>query len=246
MSKAIIGIFDSGVGGFTVYEKVKRMTTADIVYYGDTARAPYGNRDQGEIEQFIQDDIVFLKEKGVTHFVNACNSMSVMTTNVILATCDVDVATYTDMIRAFEVHASFAGETSILIVATKATIESGIYQEVLDTKGVTHHTFIFRDLAAGIEQNAEAPVIFSMIEEAVVYAKSVDATHILYGCTHYPLVHDIFVLAQEKYDWNGDYIDPAKYVAEEVALWNLEGESRLYPYASKDTPAFLKQMIRYV
>lgn len=243
---SILGIFDSGVGGFTVYKKIKEVTSANCIYYGDCLHAPYGNKDQSEIIQLIKDDITFLQEKDATHFVNACNSMSVITTDILLKECGVSRENYTDMIRAFEKHAQFGEDDKVLVLATEATIRSGVYQEVLEEKGVGVYTYAFKDLAAAIENNVSRDELLQIVERGVQYAKEVEATHIVYGCTHYPLVHRLFVIAQEKLGWEGEFVDPALYVAKEVVKWNLVGEKSFCPYSSKDTAVFIKNVIKFV
>lgn len=242
--KNSIGIFDSGIGGFSVYEKVRMITSANIIYYGDTLRAPYGNRDNEEIKRFIKDDITFLQDEGVTHFVNACNSMSVNTTDILLRECAIDTAHYTDMIRAFDIHAVFSSHAKVLVLATQATIRSGVYQEVLRKKGVEAFEYSYQDLAQAIESNASKEVLLTIIEGGLLYAQEVGATHIIYGCTHYPLVHTLFLLVNAKVLWQGEFIDPAIFVAEEVKKWDIQGEKKFYPHASKDTPAFINAIVR--
>lgn len=245
-SPILLGIFDSGVGGFSVYKKIRNATQANCIYYGDCARAPYGNRDEAEIVSFIKDDIAFLQEKGVTHFVNACNSMSVLTTNNILDECGIDREKYTDMIRAFDKYAVLPTGSVVLVVATKATIRSGAYQEVFQNKGVSVHTFIYEDLAGAIESNASRDVLLQMIEKSIIYALEQGTTHIVYGCTHYPLVDRLFNEVKEKVKWGGVFIDPAVYVALEIKSWNLSGDGSFIPYSSKDTPAFINNVIKFL
>ncbi len=241
-----IGIFDSGVGGFSVAKEVRKATDANIVYYGDCARAPYGNRTEAEIISFIQDDITFLQDMDVTHFVNACNSMSVLTTDSILRECKIYKEHYIDMIRAFSTHATFGVYDKVLVIATDATIRSGAYQEELIRKGVAVFEYAYKDLAQAIERNATRDELLTMIEVSIIYAQEVRATHVLYGCTHYPLVHELFLVVQEKVGWKGDFVDPANYVAEEVKKWKLEGKRKFYPYSSKDTPAFINNIIKFL
>jgi glutamate racemase len=241
-----VGIFDSGVGGFSVAREVRKVTDANIVYYGDCARAPYGNCEESEIVSFIKDDIIFLQDMEVTHFVNACNSMSVLTTDSLLKECNIQPDQYIDMIRAFSLHVIFSAHDKVLVIATAATIRSGVYQEELIRKGVTVFEYAYKDLAQAIERNATRDELLIMIEVSIVYAQEVRATHVLYGCTHYPLVHELFLAAQEKVGWRGDFIDPAIYVAEEVKKWGLEGKRKFYPYSSKDTPAFINNIIKFL
>jgi glutamate racemase len=244
--KVLLGIFDSGVGGFSVAREVRKVTDANIVYYGDCARAPYGNREESEIVDFIRDDITYLQDMDVTHFVNACNSMSVLTTDALLKECNIKPQHYIDMVRAFSVHATFKKEDAVLVIATKATIRSGAYQEELARKGVTVFEYTYKELAQAIERNATRDELLSIIEKSIVYAQEVGATQILYGCTHYPLIHELFLAAQEKVGWHGTFIDPAIYVAEEIKKWNLEGKRKFYPYSSKDTPAFINNIIKFL
>ncbi len=239
----LIGIFDSGVGGFSVYKKIKTTTTANIIYYGDCLRAPYGNREESEIISFIKDDIRFLQDEGATHFVNACNSMSVSTTNMLLKECHVDKDRYTDMLRAFQTHAVFSEFDIVLVLATTATIRSGAYKKVLSDKGVKVFDYAFKDLAFAIENNAARADLLIMIEKGILYAHDVGATRVVYGCTHYPLIHELFCIVKEKVGWKGEFIDPAVYVAEEVKKWKITGERKFCPYSSKDTPAFIKHVV---
>lgn len=242
----LLGIFDSGVGGFTVYKKIRNITQANCIYYGDCARAPYGNREEAEIVNFIKDDIQFLQEKDVTHFVNACNSMSVLTTDRLLKECGVSPDNYVDMIRAFDAHAVFNNGAVVLVIATTATIRSGSYQEVLKKKGVKVFEYAYSDLAFAIENNIPRGELFQIVKRAIVYAQEVNATHVIYGCTHYPLAYRWFDLAKEECGWEGEFIDPAVYVAEEVKKWNLQGMRSFLPYSSKDTPNFIRNTIKFL
>ena len=245
-NKNLIGIFDSGVGGFSVYKRIQEVTTADCIYYGDCMRAPYGNREEPEIISFIKDDIRFLQDMDVTHFVNACNSMSVFTTNQVLKESNLKPDNYIDMIRAFDIHALFTRDAIVLIIATAATIHSEAYQKVLTKKGVAFYTFIYEDLAYAIENNASRKELLTIVEKSIIFAQSIKATHIVYGCTHYPLIGMLFEEIKNKILWHGEFIDPAMYVLEEVKKWNLKGQSSFVPYSSKDTPAFISNVIKFL
>lgn len=246
MSTPSIGIFDSGVGGFSVAREVRKITDANIVYYGDCARAPYGNREESEIVSFIRDDIKYLQDMDVTHFVNACNSMSVLTTDALLKECKIKPHQYVDMIRAFTLYANYVKDDVVLVIATKATIRSGVYQEAAMRKGAKVFEYVYKDLALAIETNAKRDELLSIVEKSILYAQEVNATHIVYGCTHYPLIHELFLAAQEKVGWRGTFVDPAVYVAKEVKKWNLQGKRKFYPYSSKDTPAFINNIIKFL
>ncbi len=240
----LLGVFDSGVGGFSVYKQIRKVSDADCIYYGDCLRAPYGNREESEIVEFIKDDIRFLQDEGVTHFVNACNSMSVMTTNTLLKECGVHLEQYTDMVRAFDSHALFKEGEKVLVIGTVATLRSGVYQDVLNKKGAQVYEYAFKDLAQAIEHSATHEDLLHIVSPSIAYALEVGATRIVYGCTHYPLAHRIFSYAQKNLGWKGEFIDPAVYVAEDIKKWNIHGERKFCPYSSKDTPAFIKNVAK--
>jgi glutamate racemase len=243
-SKPLPGVFDSGVGGFSVYKEIRKCTTVNSIYYGDTLRAPYGNKEEEEIVGLLKESIIFLQEKDVTHFVNACNSMSVVVTDLLLKSRHIAPHRYVDMIRAFDMHATCGERDRVLVIATVATIRSGVYQKSIEEKGAEVFVYAYTDLAQAIEHNASQEVLYNLVEKSIINAKQVDATHIVYGCTHYPLVHQLFMLAKEKHGWEGEFIDPAVYVANVVEGWKLEGGKKFYPHASKDTPAFINNIIK--
>lgn len=239
MGEVKIGIFDSGVGGFSVLKKIREVSSADIVYYGDTARAPYGNREDSEIISFIKDDIAFLKEKGVTHLVNACNSMSVVTTKELKEELGL-LEHYTDMIDAFANHSIFCNGERILVIGTVATIRNGSYEEILKNKGVPVASLAMPHLASHIEQESGREILLEETKTAIIAAKEHGASHILFGCTHYPLISHIFYEAQEMLSWGGEFIDPSIYIAGVVESWQLKGHKQTEYYASKNTEVFLE------
>lgn len=238
--KPKIGIFDSGVGGFSVLKEIRKKTNADVLYFGDCARAPYGNRSTEEICMFMEEIIHNLKGQEVTHFVSACNSMSVNMTDKILKDCGIDSSRYMDMLRAFKDCTNLPSDSKVIVFGTRATISSGAYQEVLNEKNIQTDEYIFKTLAGLIENRKEINEreIHDMVSVGMLYAKDLGATHILYGCTHYPLVDDIFKKCAKKIEWNGVFIDPAIYVGDVVAKWNLDGKSSTFFEASEVTEEF--------
>jgi glutamate racemase len=117
---------------------------------------------------------------------------------------------------------------------------------VLQNKGIEVLTFIYEDLAGAIEANKSREELLQIIERSTTYAKEHHVTHIVYGCTHYPLVERLFNEVKEKVAWDGEFIDPAVYVAQEIKAWNLSGDGSFVPYSSKDTPAFINNVIKFL
>jgi len=241
----LIGIFDSGVGGFTVYDEIQKITQASCLYYGDCARAPYGDRTEKEIVAFVKEILAILISRNCTHFVSACNSMSVHTTDLILAECGIDTNRYVDMIRAFKKYSTIETGSRVVVAATQATIESGEYQAVLKDKGCKVYTYVFPSLAKKIEDGISKRVLKSEITECILLAKFFDATHLVYGCTHYPLVDDVFVACAQEFGWTGTFVNPATCVAIEVGLWDLTGDKSLICETSKETDVFVQMREKY-
>ncbi len=238
---SLIGIFDSGIGGFSVLKEIKKTSNADIFYFGDCARAPYGNRDIEEIALFIKEIILYLKSKGVIHFVSACNSMSVLMTNKLLQECNIEDFLYVDMIRAFKKYYDLPSSAKVLLIGTQATIHSNVYQNFLKEKTDTIFEYIPATLAGDIELNIGEEKLKEIIIPIISEAKNKGASHIVYGCTHYPLVHNVFQKCADEIGWFGIFIDPAIYVAQAVSEWDIPGNNILTFETSKETKAFKRE-----
>jgi glutamate racemase len=243
-NKNLIGIFDSGIGGFSVLKEIRNSNDTDILYFGDCARAPYGNRDKEEIALFIKEIILNLKDKGVTHFVSACNSMSVLTTGQLLKECDIEEFLYMDMIKAFKKHNDLPERAKVLLIGTQATISSNEYQNFLKDKVEKVFEYVPRTLAGSIELNVEEKELVDIVNKIIIMAKEIEATYIVYGCTHYPLVHDVFQKCANDMNWCGKFVDPAKYVAEAIREWNVSGTKVIKFETSKETEAFKRECDR--
>lgn len=236
--EALLGIFDSGVGGLSVYTEVRKHTSADILYFGDCARAPYGNRSESEIVDFIKEIVLHLQAEGVTHFVSACNSMSVLTTKKLLQDMGIPEKQYLDMVSAVTMI-PFEKESHVLIIGTKATIASDVYQSILNDKKISYEVFSPYLLAGDIEKGDHEAII-SSIKEIIEFAVNGKATHILYACTHYPLVNDMFTREALRFlpSWTGVFVDPAHYIAESVEEWNIVGDGTTSFETSLETEVF--------
>ncbi len=232
----LLGIFDSGIGGFSVLKGLRKITNANILYFGDCAHAPYGNRPEAEIVLYVKEILRELQSSGVTHFVSACNSMSVVTTEKILNECGIPKEKYIDMVDAVT-SISFPLDSRVVIVGTKATIESKVYQSILSSKGATFTTYTPVMLAGEIENNASIEISRS-IEGVIAHAIVSKATHILYACTHYPLVDAFFKEEALKQGWQGSFIDPSIQIALAVSEWNLSGSRTIEFRTSKETEMF--------
>ena len=126
MDSRPIGVFDSGLGGLTcVAELMKVLPDEDIVYFGDTARVPYGTRSRNTIIEYAQQDAAFIRNKGVKLMIAACGTVS-------SALGDVDISgglPFTGVVEPAAAEAVNAAENGIIgVIGTAATIASGAYE----------------------------------------------------------------------------------------------------------------------
>lgn len=232
----IIGVFDSGVGGFSVYKEIKQATDMSIVYVGDCAYAPYGNKHEDAIRERIKKILLFLKMYGVTYYVSACNSMSVLTTEKLLEEVGIPKEKYCDMVDLVSVT-NFQEKSKVLIVGTVATIASHVYQDLLKKKGLAYEVYSPKDLAQGVEEKAEE-VVYKEVYNIVLYAQEHGCDSLLYACTHYPLVADVFEDVAYKLKYQGDFINPAVSVVLKVPHLHDDHSHEDVFITTKDTPVF--------
>jgi glutamate racemase len=185
-----IGVFDSGVGGLTVLAEIRdRLPYEHTVYFGDTARVPYGVRDPAEVREFAFEIVGYLTSLNVKLVVVACNSASAVALEAAQAEFDVPI------VGVIEPGARAAAVDTINrrvgVLATKVTAESGAYRRAIHA------------LDAGIEVHERAcPEFVPLIERGVVDGPELERVArgyleplikwqvdaVILGCTHYPLI----------------------------------------------------------
>lgn len=185
-----VGVFDSGVGGLTVAREIMRqMPRERIVYFGDTARLPYGSKSRDTILRYSRQIIRFLMTKQVKAIVIACNTASAYALDEVEKELDIPII---GVIRAgarTAVKATRNGK--IGVIGTEATIKTGIYSDVM------------KRLRPDIEVTGKAcPLFVPLVEEGLLHDSVTDEIASRYlsvlkgrfidtlvlGCTHYPLI----------------------------------------------------------
>ncbi|HET6669396.1 MAG TPA: glutamate racemase, partial [Pyrinomonadaceae bacterium] len=123
-----IGIFDSGVGGLTVYRALhERLPNEHFIYLGDTARVPYGTKSLTTVERYAIENAKFLESRGIKLLVVACNTASALALPAIRASVKINVIGVIEPGAAAAV-ALTSGRT-IGVIATEATVQSAAYSE---------------------------------------------------------------------------------------------------------------------
>ena len=209
-----IGIFDSGFGGLTVMSAIrKELPNENLIYFGDTARVPYGSKSKSTVLNFSKEIAGFLVKNGVKMIVIACNTASVFSLSELKKNLDIPVIGVIE--PGAETAVSATKNKKIGIIGTEGTIKSGSYVKAI--KKISK---------ASVYQQA-CPLFVPLVEEgwiknkltnaAVQYylkpllEKNIDA--LVLGCTHYPLLKDII---QKHAGKNIILIDSAKATAQKV------------------------------
>jgi glutamate racemase len=191
--EAPIGIFDSGVGGLTVFRALeRRLPNESLIYLGDTARVPYGTRSKETIERYALEDARFIESKNVKAIVIACNTASALASNLLREASSVPVL---GVIRPGSQEAILRTKNRrIGLIATEATVASGAYERTMramqdDVEIMARACPLFVPLAE--EGWAEHAVTSQVAEE---YLKDLIDSRIdtlVLGCTHYPILRKV-------------------------------------------------------
>nr|WP_308742940.1 glutamate racemase [uncultured Anaerocolumna sp.] len=192
-SSAPIGVFDSGVGGLTVAREILRQAPNEtIIYFGDTARVPYGSKSKETIITYSRQIIKFLMTKKVKAIVIACNTASALALEVVAKEVPIPV------IGVVGPGAKVAAETSkngnIGIIGTEGTINSGIYNQLLcetnpDVKVYGKACPLFVPLVE--EGWINDPITEEIAKRYMAELKDSDIDTLVLGCTHYPLIRHV-------------------------------------------------------
>ncbi len=185
-----IGVFDSGVGGLTVVSEIMRQLPGEnLVYFGDTARVPYGSKSKNTVLKYSKQIVRFLKTKNVKAIVIACNTASALALDEIAAELEIPV------IGVVKPGAKMAVETTksgnVGVIGTESTIKSGIYNDYI------------RELNADVTVVSKpCPLFVPLVEEGLLEDRVTDdivgrylrvmkeykVDALVLGCTHYPLI----------------------------------------------------------
>ena len=185
-----IGVFDSGLGGLTVvHELMRQLPSENIVYYGDTARVPYGTKSKESIIRFSRENTKVLLKHKVKMIVVACNSSS----SYALATLKKEFRVpIVGVIRpGAKKAAALTRNKKVGVIATSATVASGEYERAVKRHDKTVKVFskacpLFVPLAE--EGWMHKPATLNIAREYLAPLKKLNIDTLILGCTHYPLL----------------------------------------------------------
>jgi glutamate racemase len=186
-----IGVFDSGVGGLTVLRALlDRIPDADYLYFGDTARLPYGSKSATTVAHYAVGAVRYLQDHGAELLVIACNTATALAFDEIKAGSHVDVIGVVE--PGAETAAKATTKLQVVVIGTEATVASHAYRRALEAKGVAVREKACPLLVPLVEEGwTEHPVTEQVARIYLSEAfseDSRDADVLLLGCTHYPLL----------------------------------------------------------
>lgn len=187
-----LGIFDSGIGGLTVFREVRdALPGADILYFGDTARVPYGTKSAETVTRYSLQIAWYLIGRGVDAVVVACNTSSAYAIDVLREVLDVPVFGVVDPGARAAVEVTKTGK--IGVIGTRGTISSGAYQKAIarlsgDTRVIASACPLFVPLVE--EGWLTDPVTRDVASRYLVPQLKGGVDTLVLGCTHYPLLKE--------------------------------------------------------
>lgn len=187
---APIGVFDSGVGGLTVAREIMRnLPKEDIVYFGDTARVPYGSKSKDNIIRYSRQIIHFLQTKGVKAIVIACNTASALALDAVKEEFDIPIIGVVE--PGARAALSVTENKKIGVIGTEATVRSAMYEKII--QGINPEiTVIAKACPLFVPLVEEGFKKHRVTDEIIDYylasMKESDIDALILGCTHYPLL----------------------------------------------------------
>jgi len=212
-----IGVFDSGFGGLTVLKALLEiLPAADYLYFGDTARLPYGSKSAETVARYAVDAARFLEDQGAQILVIACNTATALALERIV------LASHVPVIGVVEPGAEATAQASVnrkaVIIGTEATVSSHAYHKALAARGLSAHEKACPLLVPLVEEGWIDHDITEQV--ARIYLGEAfsegfeDADVLLLGCTHYPLLRPLLQRAAPEHV---KIVDSAESTAHMVA-----------------------------
>lgn len=190
MDNRPIGVFDSGVGGLTVASQViKQLENEEIVYFGDTARVPYGNKSKETITKFSRQDVRFLISKGVKAVIVACNTASANSLDDLKDNFDIPV--FGVVVPGATEAVRVTKNQKVGIIATMGTVRSDAYKKAI--YGVDSQVQVYSKacplfVPLAEEGWANEEITRLTAEKYLKELVEIGVDTVVMGCTHYPLL----------------------------------------------------------
>ncbi|MFK7950792.1 MAG: glutamate racemase [Saprospiraceae bacterium] len=246
-----IGVFDSGLGGLSVWlELVKLMPNEKIIYFADSGNCPYGNRPKSEIIDLSIRNTEFLLSKGAKIIVIACNTATGVAIKELRKRFDVP---FIGMEPAVKPAAEQTKTKNIGVLATKGTLESEKFKNTKNAyaKGITVYMQVGQGLVEAVEnQEIETEKTAKLVQQYVQPMLENDVDKIVLGCTHYPFLRPVF---DQLLPQNVNLVNPAPAVArqtlkqlEKFSLRTSNTSEPKYEFHTSGNEKILERFLEYI
>lgn len=218
MNNNAIGVFDSGLGGLTCVKELNKLVpNENIIYFGDTARVPYGARGRETILEYARQDIAFIKKHNVKMIIAACGTVSSVLGSS--KTSDGGIRFSGVLLPAAQTACSVTRNGKIGVIGTLATIKSGAYGKAIrgirpDISVIGNACPLFVPLVENGFTDKDNPVTKLVVEQYLAPIKKEGVDTLILGCTHYPIIKDAI----------------AEYMGSDVTLISSGEETAKYTY----------------
>ncbi|MDL2287528.1 glutamate racemase [Eubacteriales bacterium OttesenSCG-928-G02] len=192
-----IGIFDSGIGGLTAVQELERLVPdADFIYFGDTARLPYGTRSEFVINKYAMQDCRFLKTQNVDAVLVACGTVSSNSLQLLKQTFSMPIVGVIDSAVEKAVDIAQKGNGIISVLGTGATIKNGAFEKTIkkidpNLKVLSKACPMFVPLVENGYTNKNDTITILAAKEYLEEIIPQKPSAVILGCTHYPLLSEI-------------------------------------------------------
>nr|BAL55265.1 glutamate racemase [uncultured Bacteroidetes bacterium] len=240
-----VGVFDSGLGGLLTARRIRELApSVDILYYGDTAHLPYGDKSPAQIEGYVREIGCFLREMGAQALVVACNTASAVGLRA-LSEVSGDLPIYDAITPALEAFSHRSYPEPVGVLGTYTTIRSGVYGRALRELGYEVREVPAPLLVPLIEEGwTDHPAMRAVLETYLGAVGPVGT--LLLACTHYPVLTD---LIRDLYTQQGqkvEVVSTAELLARRVVeSLPLQGEGSLSLWVSDLSPRFEEVASRF-
>lgn len=241
-----IGIFDSGIGGLTVAHAIRRVLPQEnIIYFGDTAHLPYGDKSEAAIQAYSVKIADLLLKKGCKVIVIACNSASSAAYELLKEYVRKDAHILNVIDPMVDLVVSHYAGKSVGLIGTKRTVQSGIYAKKVEetNKNIILHSMATPLLAPMIEEGFfNNQISHEIIAQYLSEPELADIEALILACTHYPLIKKEI---NDFYNAKIPILDSSEVVAralhahlKENSLLNGNNAPFQHFYVSDYTPSF--------
>lgn len=214
LQRAKIGVFDSGAGGLTVLRELYRqLPNESILYFGDTARLPYGIRSQAEILQFVREILIWMLQQGVKMVIMACNTSSALALETVRSEFDLPILG----IILPGARAAVQVGKRVGVIATPATAASNAYRQAIQEIDPVAQVWQVGcpEFVPLVENNrVHDPYTCQIAKEYLAPLMEQQIDTLVYGCTHYPYLAPIIKSLVPR---SVKLVDPAVHVVQAAA-----------------------------